>query len=51
MCRASSVDLRNASGTDSFLHTGTGRNTLSAGSGDAHNNLQPTRYLWCLVKE
>ena len=41
----------NASGTDSFLHTGTGRNTLSAGSGTAHNNLQPTRYLWCLVKE
>ena len=41
----------NASGTDSFLRTGTGRNTLSAGSGDAHNNLQPTRYLWCLVKE
>lgn len=41
----------NASGTDSFLRTGTGRSTLSAGSGDAHNNLQPTRYLWCLVKE
>lgn len=41
----------NASGSDSFLHTGTGRNTLSAGEGDPHNNLQPTRYLWCLVKE
>jgi hypothetical protein len=23
----------------------------STGSGTAHNNLQPTRYLWCLVKE
>ena len=23
----------------------------SSGSGAAHNNLQPTRYLWCLVKE
>ena len=23
----------------------------SVGSGAAHNNLQPTRYLWCLVKE
>ena len=41
----------NASGTDSFLRTGTGRNTLSAGEGDPHNNMQPTRYLWCLVKE
>ena len=41
----------NASGTDSFLRTGTGRSTLSAGLGTAHNNLQPTRYLWCLVKE
>lgn len=41
----------NASGTDSFLRTGTGRNTLSAGSGTAHNNMQPTRYLWYLVKE
>ena len=25
--------------------------TSSAGPGAAHNNLQPTRYLWCLVKE
>lgn len=41
----------NASGSESFLHAGTGRSTLSAGSGDAHNNMQPTRYLWCLVKE
>ena len=41
----------NASGKESFLHTGSGRNTLSTGDGDAHNNLQPTRYLWCLVKE
>jgi len=41
----------NDSGSDSFLHTGSGRNTLSTGDGDAHNNLQPTRYLWCLVKE
>ena len=41
----------NNSGSDSFLRTGTGRSTLSAGSGAAHNNLQPTRYLWCLVKE
>ena len=41
----------NCSGSDSFLHTGTGRSTLSTGLGAAHNNLQPTRYLWCLVKE
>jgi len=41
----------NNSGSDSFLRTGTGRSTLSAGGGAAHNNLQPTRYLWCLVKE
>ena len=27
------------------------KTTTSVGSGDAHNNLQPTRYLWCLVKE
>ena len=27
------------------------KTTTSVGSGIAHNNLQPTRYLWCLVKE
>ena len=34
--------------TDSPAFNGT---SSSVGSGTAHNNLQPTRYLWCLVKE
>ena len=37
---------REPSGTPAFNGT-----SSSTGTGAAHNNLQPTRYLWCLVKE
>jgi len=40
----------NDSGSDTFINTGTGQVTSTVGGGVAHNNMQPTYYLWCLKK-
>lgn len=40
----------NDSMSDTFINTGTGQITSSVGGGTAHNNMQPTMYLWCLKK-